>query len=294
MSSCLTKKEYYTNLESYNEKTVVTIHNPLSNDLNVMRQNLLFGGLEAIAYNTNRKSPDLKLYEYGTCYFMHEDGTSNNVTAKYYEQQHLGIFLSGNKVIADWQESEVKSSFYDIKSYVDKVLSRMGVDINKIETEEFSNDLFAIGLRISYRNSIISEYGIVNENILKTFGISDEVYYADIFWDKLFKAIKKHSIRYEEITKFPTVKRDLALLLNANIKFEEIKKLAYKTEKKLLRHISIFDIYQGDKIPEGKKSYAISLILQDTTKTLNDKYIDKITNNLIRVFEKELGAEIRK
>ena len=294
MSNSLTKRDYYTGLEIFNPALMVPILNPLSNDLNVMRQSLLFGGLESIAYNSNRKNSDLKLYEFGACYFKHDLADHLKSSGNYFETQHLAMFITGNISKTNWNSEGKRSTYFHLKSYISQIFNRLGIDHEIIDTEEISNEILTIGLKGVYKGKTVVEYGIVNEKILKLFDIDHEVFYANFDWDYLFSIINRTQIKFEELPKFPSVRRDLALVVNKNIRFEDIRNLAYKAEKKLLKDVSIFDVYQGDKIPEGKKSYAISLILQDSTTTLNDKYIDKVIQEFIRTFENELGAEIRK
>lgn len=293
MTNSLSKAAYYENLSSYLAEQLVTIHNPLSSDLNVMRQSLLFGGLETIAYNINRKSSNLKLYEFGNCYFK-SDNQDHDPLRKYSQQQHLAMFISGNKFDQTWNQQEEESSFFELKAYIHIVLSRLGLNEKAIVTEEFSNDIFNIALHLTYNQKLIAEYGMVNPKLLNQFEIEQEVFYADIRWDAIVKGLKGKHINFSELPKFPAVRRDLAMILDNKVKFDDIRNIAMKTEKKLLREVNIFDVYQGKNIPEGKKSYAISFILQDMTQTLNDKYINRIMDKLAKNFEKELGAEIRK
>ena len=293
MNNSLSKADYYEGLETFPTERSVKIYNPLSQDLNVMRQTLLFGGLETVAYNINRKSQNLRLYEFGNCYF--NDGTdSHDPLRKYSQGQRLAIFLSGNKNEQTWNRAEEASSFFELKSYVSLILTRLGIKERGIAVEEISNDIFNIALRYTYNQKVIVEFGMVNADLLAKFDIAQEVYFADVNWDGLAKGLKSNNVSFEELPKFPEVRRDLAMILDEKVKFEDIVRLAQKTEKKLLRHVGIFDVYQGKGIPEGKKSYALSFILQDMTKTLNDKYINRIMNSLATTFEKELGAEIRK
>ena len=292
MCNSLTKVDYYNDLESYKPSNLVKIFNPLSNDLNVMRQTLLFGGLESIMYNQNRRNPDLKLYEFGNCYYLN-DSESENPLKKYKEEQHLAIFITGNKTEESWITKEEPTSFFLLKSYIENILSRLGFDLNKIETEDISSDIFVEGLNYKYNKNQIVNFGILNKEVLKAFDIDTKVYYAEFSWDNVLKLSTKNSIRYTEIPKYPEVRRDLALLLNKEVKFANVKELAHKSEQKLLKKVSLFDVFEGEKLGANKKSYAVSFILQDENKTLTDKQIDKIMNNFIRVFEKELGAQIR-
>ena len=292
MCNSLTKAEYYTDLKSYPANHLVPIFNPLSNDLNVMRQTLLFGGLESIAHNINRRNPDLKLYEFGNCY--HKKKTeSDNPLKKFNENRQTAIFITGNKTTESWVNKQEPATFFYLKSFVENILVKLGIDLNQMQQNEVKKDIFTDGLTYSVNNKILVDFGVVNKKILKTFDINVSVYYAEFNWDNLLKVTAKHSIRFTEIPKYPEVRRDLALLIDKEVRFNQIKELAYKTEKKLLKQVSLFDVFEGEKLGNHKKSYAVSFILLDENKTLTDKQIDKIMNNFIRVFEKEIGAQIR-
>ena len=292
MCNSLTKSDYYNDLETFKPDNLVKIFNPLSNDLNVMRQTLLFGGLESVMYNRNRRNPDLKLYEFGNCYYKNES-ESENPLKKYNEEQHLAIFLTGNKTEENWIIKEEPTSFFVLKTQVENLLERLGFDLNQIVTEDISSDIFTEGLTYKYNKNQIVNFGIVQKKILKAFDIDAPVYYAEFSWNAVLKLTAKNSIRYTEISKYPEVRRDLALLVDKDVRFASIKELARKSERKLLKKVSLFDVFEGEKLGANKKSYAVSFILQDEHKTLTDKQIDKIVNNFIRVFEKELGAQIR-
>ena len=292
MCNSLTKADYYNDLESYKATNLVKIFNPLSNDLNVMRQTLLFGGLESVAYNRNRRNLDLKLYEFGNNYYL-KDSESENPLKKYNEEKHLALFLTGNKSEESWIMKEEPTSFFLLKSYVENIIERLGFNLNQVISNETTSDLFTEGLSYEYNKKQIVNFGILNKKLLKSFDIDTHVYFAEFAWDTVVKLSAKNSIRYTEIPKYPEVRRDLALLLDKDVKFGDIKDLAYKSERKLLKKVSLFDIYEGEKLGANKKSYAISFVFQDEYKTLTDKQIDKIMNNFIRVFEKEFNAQIR-
>ncbi|RLD62930.1 MAG: phenylalanine--tRNA ligase subunit beta [Bacteroidetes bacterium] len=297
MSNSLTKSSYYENLKSYDKDELVSILNPLSSDLNCMRQTLLFGGLEAIAFNINRKNPDLKFYEFGNCYSINKKNQDENPIKKYNEGFHLSLFVTGLKQQANWIIKAEPSNFYLLKSYVENIMHRLGIDINSVDINELNSDILNYGLHYTHNQNNnktpFVSFGSVNKKILKAFDIKTDVFYADFDWDAVLKILKTKKVSYTEIAKYPEVKRDLALLLDKKIRFEQIKTLAFNTEKKLLKKISLFDVYEGNKIGEDKKSYAISFILQDPFKTLTDKQIDKIMNKFIKVFDNELGAKIR-
>jgi len=292
MCNSLTKADYYNDLESHKPADLVKIFNPLSNDLNVMRQTLLFGGLESIMYNRNRKNSDLKLYEFGNCYYLNSSD-SENPLKKYNEEKHLALFITGNKTEESWTTKEEPTSFFLLKSYIENILGRLGFDINRADIDEHSSEIITDGLSYSFNKKPMVHFGILSKKMLKQFDIDTPVYFADFMWDNVVKQSAKKNIRYTEIPKYPEVRRDLALLLDKSVKFEQIKELAFKSEKKLLKKVSLFDVYEGEKLGANKKSYAVSFILQDENKTLTDKQIDKIMNNFIRVFEKELNAQIR-
>lgn len=292
MCNSLTKADYYNGLEKYSPENLVKIFNPLSNDLNVMRQTLLFGGLESVMYNRNRRNPDLKLYEFGNCYYLNKTDDANPLK-KYDQEKHLALFLTGNKTDESWTTQQEPTTFFMLKSYIENVLTKLGIDINKIESSDHASDILSEGLNYSYNTKDLVYFGILSKKILKSFDIDTPVYYAEFNWDHVVKQSAKSSIRFNEIPKYPEVRRDLALLLDKSVTFKQIQDLATKTEKKLLKKVSLFDVFEGDQLGENKKSYAVSFILQDENKTLTDKQIDKIMNKFIQVFEKELNAQIR-
>ncbi|MCG8412194.1 MAG: phenylalanine--tRNA ligase subunit beta [Bacteroidales bacterium] len=291
MCNSLTKGDYYTE-GTYKADNSVKILNPLSNDLNVMRQTLLFGGLESIAYNRNRRNTDLKLYEFGNCYYYNESDHENPLK-KYSEQQNLALFITGNKSQESWLVKQEPTSFFVLKAQIENILDRLGFDLKQVTTEDISSDIFAEGLSCSYNKKELVRFGIVSRKLLKNFDIDAPVYFAEFTWDSVLKLTAKNEVIYTEISKYPEVRRDLALLIDKKVRFAQIKELAYRSEKKLLKDVSLFDVFEGEKLGADKKSYAISFILQDENKTLTDKQIDKIVNNFIRVFERELGAQIR-
>ncbi len=292
MSNSLTKSAYFENIAGFKAENTVKILNPLSSDLDALRQTLLFGGLEAVIYNENRKNKDLKFYEFGNCYAIYPEKAGVHVLDKYKEENHLAVFLTGNRNHVNWNKPVVKTDFYDLKSYTESVLKRLGYNIDKLNVEEISGDVFDYGLTYSLNGKTLVSFGLVSKKLRKMFDISIEVFYADFYWDILMKKLPGRK-QFTPIAKFPEVSRDLALLVDKSVKFNQIKDLAFKTERKLLKKVSIFDIYEGEKLGENKKSYAVNFILQDEFKTLKDKQIDKIMNNFIRVFEKELGAKLR-
>lgn len=295
MNNSLTKESYYIDLGTYKESNCVRLLNPLSNDLSVMRQTLLFGGLESIAYNKNRKSNDLKFYEFGNCYYYNADKKVEGENLKEYSEEfHLGLWLCGDNVNGSWTAVNEKTSVYQLKAYVENILLRLGLEYNKYEYEQFSDEIFSVALKIKTRNRELGTIGLVSNKILKTIDITNtEVYFAELNWDALMKEVKKHTVTFAEMSKYPSVSRDLALLLNKDVQFEQIEKIAYKSERKLLKDIHLFDVYEGKNLPEGKKSYAVNFVLQDDEKTLTDKQIDVIMKKIQSSLEKELGAQLR-
>lgn len=295
LNNSLTKGAYYDSLESFKSNNLVSLMNPLSADLNCMRQTLLFGGLESIAHNANRKNADLKFYEYGNCYYYHEENKNpEKVLGAYSEDYHLGLWVTGMRISGSWAHADEKSSFYELKAYVENVFSRLGINRNSLSVESSKSDIFAEELKIKNAGGkVLAELGIIAKRVLKSFEIESDVYYADINWTLAMKSIKKTCVSYTEVPKYPAVRRDLALLLDKNIEFEDIEKLAYESERKLLKKVVLFDVYEGKNLEPGKKSYAISYLLQDENGTLNDKQIDKIMSKLIAIYENKLGAKLR-
>ena len=282
MANSLTSASYVALSEALNPANNVTMLNPLSADLATMRQSLLFSGLEAISYNINRKNSDLKLFEFGKTY--------HNYLAGYEEKKHLTLFLSGNRTQENWTNAQKPSDFFMFKGYVNGILSRLG--IQKTQNMPVTSDVFSEGIAISVGTEIVVELGVVKKSIGKHFGIKQEVFFADFNWNLILKLIAT-KIKYTEIPKYPEVRRDLALLIDQAVTYDSIYTIARQTEKTLLKDINLFDVYEGNNLPEGKKSYALSFTIQDSAKTLTDVQIDKIMNKLQTNFETELGAVLR-
>ncbi len=295
LNNSLTKSAYYENLETYPLKNSVMLMNPLSNDLNCMRQTLLFGGLESIQHNANRKNADLKFFEFGNCYYYNaEKKNPEKALAAYSENYHLGLWVTGKRVTNSWAHAEENSSVYELKAYVLNIFSRLGLNLGSVVFGNLANEIYSAAVSIHTRGGkLLATFGIVSKKIQKAFDLDNEVYYAEINWTELMKAVKNVKVSYTEISKFPSVKRDLALLLDKNVQFAEIESIAYETEKKLLKAVELFDVYEGKNLEPGKKSYAVSFLLQDENATLNDKQIDKIMNKLITNLENKLGAKLR-
>ena len=278
LSNSLTKLAYADDPER-----AVRILNPLSADLDTMRQNLLFSVLEAVAYNQKRKQTDLKFFEFGQAYRL--DGTG------YEERQHLALAITGSRLPEQWNHAGKAVSFYDIKAAVDAILRRL--NIAGWEEADAPASHYAYGVSYERGGKVLVSFGAVNPSALAKTDVSGEVYYADFDWGAILKAIRKNKITYREVAKYPAVRRDLSLLVNADVTFGMLKRIAERTERKLLKAVSVFDVYKGDKLPAGKTSYALHFLLQDDEKTLNDKQIDAIVKKLIVNFEKEAGAELR-
>ena len=295
LNNSLTKVSYYKDLNRYTEETTVKILNPLSADLGVMRQTLLFGGLESIVRNANRKNSNLRFFEFGNCYHYDESKKEADKLIKAYTQdQHLGLWITGKRVENSWAHPNEDASFYELKAYVENILVRLGLSLQAVTLVKGENNIFEDSISIVTKaGKIIVELGVVAYKLTKNMGITNEVFFADIYWDNLLKAVKKYVVEYKEISKYPAVSRDLALLVDKTVEFEQIKEIAYSTEKKLLKAVELFDVYEGKNLPEGKKSYAVNFILQDEQKTLNDKQIDSIMKKLIDNLTKRLNAELR-
>ena len=295
LNNSLTKTSYYTELNKYTEETTVKVMNPLSSDLGVMRQSLLFGGLESICRNVNHKMPNLRFFEFGNCYhFSPEKKNDEDPIKAYTEEMHLGMWITGKRVEGSWTHPDEHSSFYELKGYVLNIVKRLGVNPGIMVCEHSDNNIFGKALVLKTRaGKVLCEMGTVCHKILKKMDISQDVFYADLNWDNLMRAIKKNETLYHDISKFPSVSRDLALLIDKSVQFEQIEQIARLTEKKLLKSVELFDVYEGKNLPAGKKSYAVNFILQDESKTLTDKQIDAIMTKLINNLKQKLGAELR-
>ena len=295
LNNSLTKSAYYDGLETYPSQHLVMLMNPLSSDLNCMRQTLLFGGLESIRHNVNRKCADLKFFEFGNCYYYHADKKNpEKPLAAYSENNHLALWVTGKRVSNSWAHPEENSSVYELKAYVLNIFIRLGLNLGSVVFGNLSNDIYSVAVTVQTRGGkLLATYGVLTKKLQKAFDLDDEVYYAEINWHELMKAVKNVKVSYTEISKYPAVKRDLALLLDKNVQFAEVEKIAYDTERKLLKAVELFDVYEGKNLEPGKKSYAVSFLLQDEHATLNDKQIDKIMQKLIANLENKLGAKLR-
>ena len=295
LNNSLTKGAYYEGHNAYPVENSVKIMNPLSTDLNVMRQTLLFGGLESIQHNVNRKRQNLRFFEFGNVYtFDPEKQNDDNPMQAYKEQYHCSLLITGKRVEGSWAHANEDSSIYELRAYVINIIRRIGVSQNQLVVKKSDNDIFSTGVTIENRGGKkLYELGIISKKLLKQFGLENPVYYAELNWTALMKIAKKNEVLYTEVPKFPAVSRDLALLVDNSVEFAQIEQIARQTEKKLLKNVELFDVYEGDKLPAGKKSYAVNFILQDNEKTMGDKQIDAIMQKLIANLKKQLNAELR-
>lgn len=299
LNNSLTKVSYYESLQTMPLDQCVKIMNPLSQDLGVMRQTLLFGGLEAIARNVNRKNGDLRLYEFGNCYHYKSNPAAlehnpDNPLIEYTEEPHLGIWLTGNKTMQSWVAKEGKTTFYQLRAYVNNILIRLGVDLAKTKMEPLHSELYDNGLIIYAPNGKqIATIGIVAYKIRKQLDIEQEVFYADLDWNQLMRQNKQYKPVISDLPKYPEVKRDFALLVDKSVQFADLARTAFETEKKLLKHVYLFDVYEGKNLEAGKKSYALSFILQDENNTLKDSQIENIMTRLQKTFEEKFNATLR-
>jgi len=283
MANSLTTANYIKLSDQLSDEQSVKMLNPLSQDLSVMRQSLLFSGLEAISYNLNRKRSDLKLFEFGKTYHNYPNGRE--------EKKHLSLLVSGNRFSESWNTTRNPGNFFFLKGIIESILERLG--INTTKTSSAKSDVFSEGLAISAGKSKLIEFGVLKNSILKHFGIQQEVIYADFNWDLIIETAKNQKVKFTAIPKSPAVRRDFALLLDETVRYEDIESIAKQSEKRLLKSVNLFDVYQGKNLPEGKKSYAVSFMFQDEHSTFTDKQIDKIMSKLQQRFEKELNAELR-
>jgi phenylalanyl-tRNA synthetase beta chain len=293
MCNSLNPAVWYEQNDDFDKEHLVLLANPLSSDLNAMRQSLLLGGLNSVVWNINRQNPDLKLFEFGHCYFYKKPGDTHPTPDHYLEREHLDIFIAGHTGKQSWNNKTNPTDFFFIKSYVEMVFKRLGLNADNFTTRESEKKYFSESVAYLHNNKIVAEAGRVSKRYLAQFDINQDVYYGNIDWDLVLKLIRNHKITYHELPKYPSVKRDLALLLDSGVKFSQIREIAMKTEKNILKEVSLFDVYESDSLGKNKKSYAVSFTLRDDLKTLTDKNIEKVINNLIIAFEKELNAHIR-
>lgn len=293
MCNSLVPAAWFENSEDFDKDHLVKLVNPLSSDLNAMRQSLLFGGLNSVSWNINRQNRDLKLFEFGNCYFMKGKTDFTKPVNNYSEKTSLDLFISGNRGKQTWNYPAAPTDFFYIKSFVEMILTRVGIRTESLATDESNKKYFAESICYLFNNQLVAEAGKISKAYTARFDIDQDVYWGHIEWDLLMKLIKEHSIRYKELPKYPSVRRDLALLVGRDVKFSQIRALAFRSERNILREVSLFDVYESDSLGKNKKSYAVSFILQDEQRTLTDKSIDKVMSSFVKIFEKELNAQIR-
>ncbi len=292
MSNSLTKAGYFENLAGFDTTSLVRILNPLSNDLSVMRPTLMFSGLETIAHNINRKNSNLKLYEFGNAYILNAEKGKENLKA-YSEDYRLGIFITGSTGLQSWNSKPVDVSFFHIRGTVEMLLERFGIDMLQLNEESLSSPYLSDGIRYTLNGKTLVELGLVSKSVRAKLDIRQDVYAATFYWSTFMSFIKKHTVKYQELPKYPEVKRDLALVVDQKITYSQLYQIAYKTEKQLLRKLSLFDVYEGKNLPEGKKQYALSFVLRDDEKTLTDQQVEAIMSKLLKAFEAQTGAQLR-
>ncbi len=295
LNNSLTREAYYANLTVHAPERLVRLLNPLSSDLNVLRQTLLFGGLESVAHNVNRRSANLAFFEWGNCYTYDKSRHSDDHTLAPYAQRHaLGLWLYGKRVEGAWAHPDEDTSVYQLKAHLYNILKRLGCPLAALVEQAGTNDIFSKSLALVTRaGAVLAEFGLVSKALSAPFGLDGEVYYAELDWDVLMKQTRKHSVSFSEISKFPAVSRDLALLVDKGVEFAQIEKAAYSAERKLLRRVELFDVYEGKNLGEGKKSYAVNFILQDAAKTMNDKQTEAVMKKIVAALEKQVGATLR-
>jgi len=293
MSNSLNPASWYRQSPDFDNDSMVMLANPLSSDLDCMRQSLLYGGLSSISRNINRQNPDLRFYEFGTCYFLKGKQHLENTIDNYLEKFALDLFITGNKSPENWNNLNEKTDFYSIKSAIEIILQKLGFDYDSFNIKERKQDHYTEGLELSIKGDLIAHFGKINKTYLEKQEIKQDVYYGHIEFDTILNRLRQHIISFTELPKYPSVRRDLALLVDKDVRFDQIKKLAFKTEKDLLRQVGLFDVYESESLGKNKKSYALSFILRDNKRTLTDKIIDKVMKKLAEVFEKETGAQIR-
>lgn len=293
MNNSLTKGDYYTGLTTYPAECCARIVNPLSQDLNVMRQSLIPGGLEVVAYNINRQLSSLKIFEYGSVYRRLPEKNPETLEG-YEEHQNFLLMITGTPE-KSWRNEPAKSNFFQLKAYFDLLLRRFGADIYQLWTEAAPADIFSEGMNFKLLGSgaLLASIGTVNPALARRFGIKQPVFAAEINWQVLFSLIKRNKVGFSELPKFPAVRRDLALLLDESVSYADLRAAAFKQAKKLLKQVGLFDVYRGDKIPAGKKQYALSFVIQDPDKTLTDQDTERVMERLLATFQKDFGAQLR-
>ena len=292
MSNTLTRSAYYENSEAM-KPSLIYLKNPLSSDLNALRQSLFFGGMEAIVRNISYRTNNLRLFEFGNCQYYTGSETERNELKKYKESAHLALFITGDKSDRNWLAPESPTSFFYLKAFVHNVMQRLGIDPKKASISAATSEYFAEGMCYTYNQKPLVELGIVHPRFLKDFDVKQEVFYAEFDWDLVIRLASANKVAYSELSKYPEVTRDLSMLIDEAVTFAQISELANKAERKLLANVSLFDVYKGKNIPEGKKSYAVSFTLRDESQTLTEKQIEKTMANINGMMQRELGAQLR-
>jgi phenylalanyl-tRNA synthetase beta chain len=295
LNNSLTRSAYYDALSAYPAANCVMLTTPLSADLNAMRQTLLFGGLQNVEFNIKHRHKNIRFFEFGNCYSYSEDRRKEGESLSVYKEEYrLGLWISGNRVENNWAHPDEKSSVYELKAHIENIMRRLGINVEKLILDRSDSDIYSSGMTVvTPSGRTLGTYGVVSRSILKTMDIENEVYFAELSWDALTKETKKYRATFEDIPKFPDVKRDLALLIDKSVTFADIKKIALESERKLLKDVVLFDVYEGRNLLPGKKSYAVSFYLQDREKTLNDRQIDSIMSTIQKNLEEKLGAQLR-
>ncbi|MFO7852713.1 MAG: phenylalanine--tRNA ligase subunit beta [Bacteroidota bacterium] len=293
MSNSLNPASWYRESPDFDNDSLVMLANPLSSDLNCLRQSLLYGGLNSISRNINRQNPDLRFYEFGTSYFLKGKNYPDNKVDNYLEKLDLDLFITGNESPENWNRQTEETDFYSIKSAIELIINKLGFDYDSLTIKERKQDYYTESLEISVEDNLLAHFGKIKKTYLEKHEIKQDVYYGHIEFDTVLSKLKEHTISFSELPKYPSVRRDLALLVDKDVRFDQIRKLAFKTEKNILRHVGLFDVYESESLGKNKKSYAVSFILRDNKRTLTDKIIDKVMKKLVEVFEKEAGAQIR-
>jgi phenylalanyl-tRNA synthetase beta chain len=293
MSNSLNPSAWYRESPDFDNNKLLILANPLSADLDCMRQSLLYGGLSAISRNINRQNPDLKLYEFGICYFKKAKQDPEKTVENYHEELSLDLFITGNKKPENWNVQNEKTDFYTMKSIIEIILRKLGFDLNAMSLKERKQDYYTEGLEMDIKGEMLAHFGKISKAYLNRHDVKQDVFYGHINFDRVLEKLKQHSIHFSELPKYPAVRRDLALMIDKKVRFDQIRNIAYKTEKNLLQEVGLFDVYESESLGRNKKSYAVSFILRDRKRTLTDKIIDRVMTRLIKAFESELGAQIR-
>lgn len=293
MSNSLNPSAWYRESPDFDNRKLLILANPLSTDLDCMRQSLLYGGLSAISRNINRQNPDLRFYEFGMCYFKKDKQDPGRTVENYREELSLDLFITGNKKPENWNVESEKTDFYSIKAIIELILRKLGFGMDDMSLKERKQDYYSEGLEMAIKGDMLAHFGTISKQYLERQDIKQDVFYGHIEFDRVLEKLKQHSIYFRELPKYPSVRRDLALLVDSSVRFGQIRDIAYKTETKLLREVGLFDVYESESLGKNKKSYAVSFILRDDRRTLTDKIIDKVMARLIQAFEKETGAQIR-